>query len=660
MGERYLPFIDGLRALAVIAVVLHHFEASLLPSGYLGVDIFFVISGFVITNSLLAQRPESAKDLLVSFYRRRIKRLLPALLVCVAVTGIAICLFNPYPRRHLVTGLSSLIGASNLELYQQATNYWGDTARLNPFTHTWSLGVEEQFYLLFPALFWALVAKRGRSGEGLRSLLLACAVICAISLAGFVALHYRYPQAVFYLPVFRFWQLGMGCVVALAIAARTMGQFERLAALPSLVPLGGIVLLLFTPIDGGVWAAVGVTALTGLTIAQNASRTDATALLTHGPALYIGRISYSLYLWHWPVIVLSLWTIGLHWWSWPIQMALIACLAVASYHCIERPLRYAAWSARPASLRAVAVLVALSLPVLALGLLSGRKSEAPSLFLGTSVKEAAMLSDGIACGKGGVGQRTIRTVGNSHSLHILPMLERIGKACGWRIVHSPDSDYIDYPRGKGIDAGLADAALASLRAGDILILSSRYHLLYQRPYLDARGEVWQGPNTALQRDQRRNALDAWLRELDDLLARAVARGVHVVQFLPNVEFDAFNAALPPELCTEQWFRNLNTACRTSVARAFLSERFPERWFAELAKRDHARPNFHVFDPMPVYCQSEATCPRIVRQIDAFRDTNHLSVAGALLMVQPFMTFLAQHGLVEARSHGAAPSAQPKP
>jgi peptidoglycan/LPS O-acetylase OafA/YrhL len=148
----YRPDIDGLRAVAVFAVIANHFNHQILPSGYLGVDIFFVISGYVITSSLLQRPGQSFAENLGNFYARRVKRIIPAMLMFIATMAVLICLFNPSPHESLQTGLAAIFGVSNLYLRERATDYFAPSTQLNVFTHTWSLGVEEQFYLVFPLI----------------------------------------------------------------------------------------------------------------------------------------------------------------------------------------------------------------------------------------------------------------------------------------------------------------------------------------------------------------------------------------------------------------------------------------------------------------------------------------------------------------------------
>ena len=150
----YRPDIDGLRAIAVLAVIASHLPEKFLPSGFLGVDVFFAISGFVVTASLLGQRRTKLRHLYVGFLARRVKRLLPALTVCVGVTCFFVLATDPFPRHSIQTGLAALFGFANVVLFFFELDYFSPSSIFNAFTHTWSLGVEEQFYVVFPMFAW--------------------------------------------------------------------------------------------------------------------------------------------------------------------------------------------------------------------------------------------------------------------------------------------------------------------------------------------------------------------------------------------------------------------------------------------------------------------------------------------------------------------------
>ena len=652
-SSRYFPFIDGLRCLAVCAVIAHHFYPHLMASGYLGVDIFFVISGFVITQSLLTHKTSSAGGYFLGFYTRRIKRLAPALVVCVAVTCLLIAFFNPDPQRHIKTGLFSLIGVSNWSLYFDELDYWGQSARFNPFTHTWSLGVEEQFYFLFPAVLWLTIFMRASKRFGLAMITIAGA--CLVSLAAYIYFHDIARSAVHYLPQFRVWQLGLGALAALYVASRDFAQIRALAAAPSVLLLGVIVLCLFAPDSLALWASVVATFATTLLILKGVAGGGVTSILEQSAVQYLGRISYSLYLWHWPVIVISLWTIGIHLWSLPLQLLLIFALGAGSYHFIERPLRHTPWTSRNFSLRtrlaAGAVAAALVITV-------ADSASTKWLYLGSGEQGSAELAgphvSAKYCPAGGTGaqpagekQRAIRVIGNSHAFHILPALRRIAEDCNFRLLHTEESDKIIYPRGMGVAPNKVRAALADLKKGDILIVSSLFRLLFQQPYLNWRGDRW-NDHSAL-KAEKGYGLDKWLQEFDDLLAKTKRRGISVVLFLPNVTFNSANSSVPFELCLKEWFRIASDSCAEFVERSYLDNRFPKRWYEELRLREQRLKHLHLFDPMPTYCPGKDRCSRVVSNTIAFRDTNHLTEAGALLMIDPLSRFLWESGLFSDQS-----------
>ena len=333
----YRPEIDGLRAFAVVTVIINHFNKDIFPGGYLGVDIFFVISGFVITSSLYQRPSKDFKDFISGFYERRIKRLVPALSVFVLITSTSICLFNPEPTITLRTGLTSLFGLSNLYLLRQSTDYFSQTTELNVFTQTWSLGVEEQFYILFPFLIWFSGFGR-QTKNGARNLFLIVGALAIASLIGFIYLYPTNQSAAYFLMPSRFWEMATGCLIFIGLQKRASIE-QLLEKVPPLLVLALIVAVMYLPMSMAYVSTIAVVVLSSILIASLKKQTAAFKFFSNPKVVYIGLISYSLYLWHWSVLAISRLTIGIHWWSVPFQVALMFGFAIASYQYIETPLR---------------------------------------------------------------------------------------------------------------------------------------------------------------------------------------------------------------------------------------------------------------------------------------------------------------------------------
>lgn len=386
--SRYRPEIDGLRAFAVAAVIINHFNADLLPNGYLGVDIFFVISGYVITASLSARQSPGFWHFLAAFYGRRIRRLVPALVVFVLITSLLISFFNPDPRSALEIGKESLFGLANISLYNLSIDYFAQSAALNPFTHTWSLGVEEQFYLLFPCLVWLSgFARQAQHGD--RNLFLWLCGLAIASLLGFVFLYpVNQPAAYFLMPT-RFWELASGCLVFLLFfhGKGSAGSFFKpISPLLSVIAIGVAMMI---PVDSPVLLTVVVIAFSSLLIIGLKQGTLVFDLLTKKPVIWIGLISYSLYLWHWVVLSVSRWTVGIHWWSAPFQVALMLLIASASYRWIENPFRTKLLSMR----QPIVILQGLFMLFLALFGLQAIASGSRSLYLGSAAAKPANVNE---------------------------------------------------------------------------------------------------------------------------------------------------------------------------------------------------------------------------------------------------------------------------
>lgn len=298
---RYRAHIDGLRAIAVLGVVLFHFGADWLPGGFTGVDVFFVISGFLISKSIYAEATEGSFSIL-GFYERRMRRIVPAFLVVSAVTAIA-AVFLLFPPQ-LVSFARSLIWSAlafgNVYFYRRA-DYFGPSAEEMPLLHYWSLGVEEQFYLVFPALVmlchrWRPKALPFVIGGLLLASLIACEAVLRVD-----------PAAAFYLLPFRAFELLIGAALALPGVRFPKGPAAGGVAVASGVALvlAGMVLITEQSPFPGLLALVPCLG-TALAI-WGGERSDnlATRLVGSRVPRFFGAISYSLYLVHWPIVVFA-------------------------------------------------------------------------------------------------------------------------------------------------------------------------------------------------------------------------------------------------------------------------------------------------------------------------------------------------------------------
>lgn len=338
----YRPEIDGLRAFAVIPVILFHFGMNWMSGGYIGVDVFFVISGFLITTILLKDYDKGAFSF-ANFWLRRIRRILPVLVIVVIVTLIVsqYLLYAPDIYYLGQQGIASLLSYANISQWLTAGNYWGFAAENSPLLHTWSLSVEEQFYLIFP-LFIFVALKYFRSW-----LVPLVLILCVLSAALFIYGSKHHPDATFYLLPTRAWELGVGAFLALFIYKTPTFLQERDAYTLQILSLVGLLAVVasYFLIDGSnglsPWMIVPVIGAGFVIAFSRSSNTIVNKVLSLPPIVYLGKISYSLYLWHWPVLVLSKnLTLKMEIeFSFFTLFALIFLLSILSYHFIEIPTR---------------------------------------------------------------------------------------------------------------------------------------------------------------------------------------------------------------------------------------------------------------------------------------------------------------------------------
>jgi len=364
--------VQGLRAIAVLTVIAAHAGVAFFPGGYVGVDVFFVISGFLITQLLVTEASRSGRVSLSGFYARRARRILPAAsIVLVATVAASVLWMSVLEAIDLAKdALWAAVFAANVRFAQQEVDYFAAEAAPSPIQHYWSLAVEEQFYLVWPllvgAVFWVVSRRRtketGSSGSSsgvVRALVVTIAVIGLASFAWSLLRTGAEPQSAYFSTFTRAWELAVGAGVAIAVHAGRTLKHRRGA---EVLAWGGLVAILVAclvfdetlPFPGYA-AALPVLGTAAVLYAgahlgpQSGGATSAARLLSLRPMRAVGDWSYSLYLWHWPLLIVPPTALGRD--LRPLEVVLLVALtfelAYLTYRYVEQPFRTRRVSARP-------------------------------------------------------------------------------------------------------------------------------------------------------------------------------------------------------------------------------------------------------------------------------------------------------------------------
>jgi peptidoglycan/LPS O-acetylase OafA/YrhL len=645
----YIAGIDALRALAVTSVIIYHLQAGWLPGGFIGVDIFFAISGYLITKTLLERPQASALRYFTGFYIRRFKRIAPALLVYVAV--MAACTAYFVPRSYLGQGILTtakwaVFGASNIQLVMSSDGYFGDRVPFNPFLHTWSLGVEEQFYLIYPIILLLVGIGLQRSSRllvGIGQFLLAASAFG--SLAFCVWQTKADPLRAFYLLPSRYWELAAGALLYLLVSRVRENRLNNPAFNTGFFCIGlgliGTSLVWATMANFPFWWAVPAVmgALALIHVAQNVPDRPSSATrerLTSRPIIFIGKISYSLYLWHWGIFVLMRWTIGLEsLWTKVLSIVLTLLLGWLSYTYVESLPR------RSNSLKVRMGLALLS--VLLVGGLASFKTVPSVTAWAVNFHEKQIVPvfrddqaiaknlEGIPESSVGRGHKVL-FVGDSHAGHYRFLAE-------WTATKTGAESTIFEQHGCGFanlkqlaaktcpgDQKTIDKIKHNTQAGDIVVLSSLSVPRISEPSgpLDKKTVLAEVQSKQAQRDRA------------DALANAIgivqtlkASGLTVVLAAPSPVYEA-----PPERC-QRWFNRQNPVC----ARGFKTDRAYQlqlrapvmKSYQILSKQTGAV----LWDPFSFLCPANP-CQAEVNGRFLFSDGDHLTANGNLVVFDNFL------------------------
>jgi peptidoglycan/LPS O-acetylase OafA/YrhL len=631
----YRPDIDGMRGIAVLVVIINHFNEKILPGGYLGVDIFFVISGFVILASLASRKTTSFKTLFLDFYARRVRRILPALVFYVVIVGILLCLLMPDPGPTLGIGARALFGFSNIQLYNQAAQYFSESVKLNPYTHTWSLGVEEQFYLVFPFLI-GLSGFHRSSTHGRRNLAASIGLLAGASLGLFIYLYPRNQPAAYFLMPSRFWEMGAGSLLFLAWmgwkkTSRPIFPWLTILALVALT------VAFFLPLSMAVTATIITVLATGVILLTASESSRINRLLGHSLLVKVGLLSYSMYLWHWGVLALSRLSIGVTRWTIPIQLILILLLSLLSYHAIEAPLRRARWSNNNSLTiaKGIAILISASLVLTILSrVLADRLYLAKFKGNDFTYVQKTMGCELMSLNRDKTHWRKcllrssvrphIFVLGDSHASNLVPSLKAAASKLGFE-----DVRYLTnaIPHRFHIEETIPAAAfwnksqeykqlIDSLQKGDVVVFS-------------------RGMNTDP------IAQKSWRDQLTQLAVDVPESGSDLV-LVDDI----------PRTCSEEDFRRsfLTTAgrgCKVDRKDA-LAYREPLTNFLQSYSKENGK--IIYLDPLPQLCQGDACYPSLNGRILYADNSPHFSQANPTPLASFFEAQFVRHGLTRRASH----------
>ncbi|TWI54380.1 peptidoglycan/LPS O-acetylase OafA/YrhL [Pseudomonas duriflava] len=658
MDIGYRRDIDGLRALAVLFVVLNHVGMDLFAGGYIGVDVFFVISGYLITKKTVLEL-ESQAFSFTSFYVRRVRRLLPAFVVVALVTSLmALVILLPNDLAHYSRSLiAALLSVSNVYFWHSSGGYFSPTADELPLLHTWSLAVEEQYYILWPV---CLVLGYRFLSRRTFTYLTGVGLLAAIVLSEWMAR--SSPDAAYYLLPARMFELLIGSVLAL-YGARLPALGRLASEAVSLVGLGLILGAGFTLSEGSrfpglnaLWPCLGAALLIW---AGESHLTMARRLLSLRPLVFIGIISYSLYLWHWPLIAFAHY-IELPWQA-ATQIALVILsigVAILSWKFVELPFRfkykfpplrtYTLLYGTPLCLGAVLVLAVWQTQGLPqrYDTATWRMIDAVNQRFETRPGNCFVDEFGTAvlqrwspekCRLGDVERPKpdVLLVGDSHAAASLGMIDVLLKDAGLRgydmtrsgTVYLPGLDkvYITRP-GNRMDPSIElthPVITEAIRSGGYkyVIMGGRWPMYLQgmnEPGLSAFNRLQQGPLTTTEQSV------ALLRTgLENALKIVEASGAIpvIIEGIPEIGVGQNTCVIKNRL--------FDARHDCSVPRAAISER-QARFDALLAELKRKHPALITLDPKETLCDSER-CYSALDDTPVYMDGNHLNSVGSQMV-----------------------------
>jgi peptidoglycan/LPS O-acetylase OafA/YrhL len=643
----YRPDIDGMRALAVGLVVLHHVGFHRVSGGYIGVDVFFVISGYLITSIIfpkIAERRFSYLD----FFGRRVKRLSPVLSLVIAVTLAAgLVLLLPSDLEKLASSAVWVsLFAGNFFFWRNYGGYFADDAQSAPLLHTWSLAVEEQYYLLWPlSLVIALRLFGARN-----TVILICLAVPPLIYLSELGTRLTIGAAYYLLPT-RFFELLVGSVAALLHLPERLALHRHVATLLGSAGLAAIVYagITLTPASAfpgynALWPVLG-TLLVIVSTPGLANRA-----LTAAPVVYLGKLSYSLYLWHWPIIACMHYT-GL---EFSLTARLLAMggallLSMASYHLVENPLRHRRYASRrqiflwlyvaPTALIAAAALAILATQGLPqrfdAALVNADRAVATRVHQQRSACHVPArswqqpLDADCVFGAGGAAAPTVLLIGDSHANHLVPFFEALLRDAG---LQGNDYTMDRCPGLFGLEYG-ANAPIARQCAGRNALASMA---IGERGYrYVVLAASWPDTNTGSVHVDGRRLTD------DDAVEKALSAALR--RTLTRI---TESGALPVLVRETPTLPGISPRCPLQVQlfgadKDCHARHYRNGWLdRSLPALQADFPTLQVLDPSSLLCDDSGRCAMRLEDLPLYSDDNHFNAPGSALLGE---VYLREHG-----------------
>jgi peptidoglycan/LPS O-acetylase OafA/YrhL len=635
--SQYIKGIDGLRAIAVLSVIVFHLNANWLPGGFSGVDIFFVISGYVVTLSLLSKPKTGLSEFLWEFYKRRFVRIYPALIFMLVTVSIAVTFFLPkfFVSKDIdLTATYAFFGLSNFYLSFNGSDYFSPSTDFNPFVHTWSLGVEEQFYLVFPLLFFYYLIKPNKL---LISSLLVVSFLYSIYVSS------ENSALSYYILPSRFWELSAGCLLSLLHFER--GDRETRRGVTNNFAVGLVIISLGVVFSDKThfpfpWAILSVV---GTLILINAIVTTKKSLgheiFTNPFLIHIGKLSYSLYLWHWAVFVFYRWTVGLDSIANIVSALFITyILSYFSYNYVEKKFSKTKFIQRVRA-RGVVLTSCIVISVTAFVTYKGLSAQ-PKLSISETANKAiwSPYTRQLPPSTKTESKPTIYVIGDSHAGAYGKMLRSFSDETHFNVVVKSEGGCgITNMKTPVLSSGDTCASKAKLwiseleekiQPNDIVFLATlkSYRLVNQNTLVPAKLEsVIKNQYVEENIELRKQAYEESIAVIEKL--SALTKNIVLDSPKPVFNYVAFRCA--------DWYTRENPICQygPEISREFF-EKYRKSTMDSLLQLQSAFPHVVIWDPIDELCREE-TCNIYRDGKPLFFDADHLSGVGNEVILASF-------------------------